>query len=204
MIKAIIFDLGRVIVPFDFIHAYRRAEHLSGIPAAEIRARMAASGLVERLDCGQIAPRDFASALCRQIDLDVSYEDFCAIWNSIFLPETLISEALLAGLAARYRLVLLSNTNVIHFEAVRRNYPLLRHFHSLVLSYEVGAMKPDPAIYQRAVKEACCAPSECFFTDDIAAYVEAAKGQGIDAVQFHSGGQTENELRARGVEWNRQ
>jgi FMN phosphatase YigB (HAD superfamily) len=202
MIKALIFDLGRVIVPFDFLHAYHRVERLTGIPPAEIRARIAASGLVERFDCGQIAPRDFAAALCSHIDLDISYEDFRAIWNSIFLPETLFPDAFFAALAPAWRLVLLSNTNVLHFEAIRENYPLLRHFHSFVLSYEVGAMKPAPAMYRRAVEEAGCLPGECFFTDDIAAYVEAAQGKGIDAIQFHSAERTENELRARGVEWS--
>ncbi len=150
-----------------------------------------------------VAPRDFALALGREIGLDVSYEDFRAIWNSIFLPETLIPEGLLAGLAAGYRLVLLSNTNVIHFEAVRERYPLLRHFHAFVVSYEAGVMKLAPAIYRRAVQEAGCLASECFFTDDIAAFVEAAKGEGIDAVLFRSAAQTEEDLRSRGVEWPR-
>src|SRR6185437_8830122 len=98
---------------------------------------------------------------------------------SIFLPHTLIPEAMLEGLARNRRLVLLSNTNAIHFEMIRENYPLLRHFHAYVLSYEVGAMKPLPLIYQRAIAAAGCLPEECFFTDDIPDYVEAARAQGI-------------------------
>jgi FMN phosphatase YigB (HAD superfamily) len=56
-------------------------------------------------------------------------------------------------------------------------------------------------IYQKAVEAAGCQPGECFFTDDIEAYVEAARAQGIDAVQFHSAAQIEAELHRRGVEW---
>ncbi len=105
------------------------------------------------------------------------------------------------GIARNYRLVLLSNTNAIHFEMIRENYSFLRHFHSLVLSYEVGAMKPLPRIYRRAIEEAGCRPEECFFTDDISAYVEGARAQGIDAVRFESAAQIEAELRQRGVVW---
>lgn len=202
MIRSVIFDLGRVIVPFDFARAYRRVERLTGIPAAEIPARIGSTDLVQRFETGLIGPREFVAAFSSHLGFSITYEEFCDLWSSIFLPETLIPESLLTALAARCRLVLLSNTNAIHFEMIRANYPLLRHFHALVLSYEVGAMKPAPAIYRRAIEAAGCLPSECFFTDDIADYVDAAREQGIDAVQFRSASQIEAELRARGLEWN--
>ena len=200
-IKAVIFDLGRVIVPFDFNRGYIRLAPLCGIPAAEISGRIAPTGLVERFESGGIEPRDFVRELSKQLNLDTSYENFREIWNSIFLPHTLIPEAMIEGIARNYQLVLLSNTNAIHFEMLRENYPLLRHFHALVLSYQVGAMKPLPLIYRRAIEAAGCLPEECFFTDDIPAYVAAARAQGIDAVQFESAAQIDTELRKRGVIW---
>jgi putative hydrolase of the HAD superfamily len=200
-IKAIIFDLGRVIVPFDFNRGYTRLEKLCGIPAAEIPGRIGPTDLVRRFESGEIEPRDFVRQLSSHLHLETSYEDFCEIWSSIFLPDTLIPEEMIQRIAQHYRLLLLSNTNPIHFEMIRENYPLLRHFHSYVLSYEVGAMKPLPLIYQRAIERAGCLPGECFFTDDIPAYVEGARAQGIDAVPFESAAQIEAELRKRGVEW---
>jgi putative hydrolase of the HAD superfamily len=200
-IKTVIFDLGRVIVPFEFQRGYQRMERLCGIPAAEIPRRIAPTGLVERFESGGIESRDFVRELSRHLKLETTYENFCEIWSSIFLPETLIPEAMLEGIARKHRLVLLSNTNAIHFEMIRENYPLLRHFHAFVLSYKVGAMKPLPLIYRRAIEAAACLPGECFFTDDIAAYVEGAREQGIEAVQFESAAQIEAELRTRGVAW---
>lgn len=200
-IKAVIFDLGRVIVPFDFNRGYVRLAPLCGIPAAEIPGRIAPTGLVERFESGGIESRDFVRELSKHLNLDTSYENFCEIWSSIFLPYTLIPEAMVEGIARNYRLVLLSNTNAIHFEMLRENYPLLRHFHSLVLSYQVGAMKPLPLIYRRAIEAAGCLPEECFFTDDMPKYVEGARAQGIDAVRFESAAQIEAELRKRGVIW---
>ena len=201
MIKAVIFDLGRVIVPFDFGRGYTRIAALNGQPEADIAERIRNSGLGNRLESGQLQPRDFVKEMSSLLNLSCAYEEFCEIWSSIFLPETLVPEVLLSGIARRHRLVLLSNTNAIHFEMIRNNYPLLRHFHAMVLSHEVGAMKPSPLIYERAVSAAGCLPEECFFTDDIAEYVEGARRYGIDAVQFQSAAQIEAELRKR-IAWD--
>lgn len=199
MIKAIIFDLGRVLVPFDFKRGYVRLEPLCGIPAAEIPDRLRPTGLVQRFESGGIESRDFFDQLSKHLNLNATYNDFCEIWSSIFLPETLIPDSMIAALARDYPLILLSNTNAIHFEMIQENYPILRHFRDLVLSYKVGAMKPSPLIYQAAIEKAGCRPEECFFTDDIAEYVAGATQQGIDAVQFQSAEQIRDELRARGV-----
>lgn len=200
MIKAIIFDLGKVIVPFDFQRGYTQLESLCGIPAAEIPARIRPTGLVQRFESGAVEPRDFFAQLSGHLNLETTYDHFCEIWSSIFLPETLIPECMMAELAGKKPLILLSNTNAIHFEMIRENYPILRHFRHLVLSYRVGAMKPAPLIYQKAIEAAGCRPEECFFTDDIEEYVAGAKAQGMDAVRFQSAAQIRGELRARGVE----
>lgn len=200
MYKAIIFDLGRVLIHFDFKRGYRELEGLCPYPAAEIPRRIAATGLVERFETGLVEPRDFVGQLCGALEMRVDYDRFCRIWSGIF-AHTLVPESMLEGLAARYRLLLLSNTNAIHFQMIRENYPLIRHFHDLVLSYEVKAAKPRPEIYRAAVERAGCGPEECFYTDDIADYVEGARRLGIDAVQFHSAEQLQEEMKARGIAW---
>jgi putative hydrolase of the HAD superfamily len=201
MVKAVIFDLGRVIVPFDFRRGYTKLEALCGIPAAEIPKRLSSTDLVQRFESGRIEPRDFVREFSGHLNLETTYELFCEIWSSVFLPETLVGEDLLRGLARHYRLILLSNTNVIHFEMIRRNYALMRHFHSCVLSYEVGVMKPAPLIYQKAIEAAGCEAAECFFIDDMEVNVKGALSQGMDAVQFQSEAQIADELRRRGVYW---
>jgi glucose-1-phosphatase len=83
--RAIIFDLGRVIVPFDFQRAYARVESLTDIPAAEVPLRIRGTGLVELLESGKIEPRDFVRKLSAVLDLPCTYEEFCEIWSSIFI-----------------------------------------------------------------------------------------------------------------------
>jgi putative hydrolase of the HAD superfamily len=201
VIKTVIFDLGKVIVPFDFKRGYRAMAELCPYAAEDIPKRIGSTDLVRRFESGQIRPAEFVQELCGILNLKMEYDHFCEIWSSIFLPETLIPESLLAGIRRRYRLLLLSNTNAIHFQMIRDNYPLMRHFDGYVLSYEVGAMKPSPRIYEEAIALARCEAAECFFTDDIAEYVAGAKAAGMDAVQFESAEQIERELRLRGVNW---
>ncbi len=199
--RAIIFDLGKVLIHFDFQLGYRALEGCCPHPAPEIRRLLAATGLVPRFETGLIEPQDFVSRISEALALRLSYDEFCDIWSCIF-RHPLIPESMLEGLAARYRLLLLSNTNRIHFESIRRNYPLLRHFHGLILSYEAKAMKPQPEIYEAAVALAGCRPEECFYTDDIGEFVEAARRLGIDAVQFESCEQLQREMTARGIGWD--
>ena len=198
MYRAIIFDLGRVLVNFDFSRGYRALESLCPYRAEEIPKRLAATHLVEDFETGLVEPHAFVAQLEEILDLDIGYDPFCTIWSSIF-AETLVPESLLVTLAARYRLLLLSNTNAIHFRMIRETYPLVRHFHEFILSYEVKAMKPRREIFERAIERAECRAEECFYTDDIAEYVEAARRLGIDAVQFRSASQLEGELRGRGI-----
>lgn len=201
MHKAVIFDLGRVLVNFDFKRGYRALEGLCPYTAAEIPERLSTCGLVEQFETGLIEPRDFVTQMSAVLDLAIDYDRFCQAWSSIF-TETLVPEAMLEALAARYRLLLLSNTNAIHFEGLRQTHSMLRHFHHLVLSYEVKAMKPQPQIFQAAIALAGCRTEECFYTDDIADYVAAAQNLGIDAVRFESLAQLQRELTARGIRWD--
>jgi putative hydrolase of the HAD superfamily len=196
--RAILFDLGRVLVHFDFQRVYRKLEAMCPHAASEIPKRFAETLLAERFETGLIESRDFHAETSKILGLNVDFDPFCTLFCEIF-TETLVPESLVEELGTRYRLVLLSNTNAIHFDMIRREYPIVGHFHAFCLSYEVKAMKPNPKIYQAAVEMAGCSPEECFYTDDIAAYVEGAQRFGIDAVQFQGVEQLQQEMRARGI-----
>src|ERR1017187_8131175 len=201
MHKAILLDLGRVLIDFDFGRGYRALAGSCPYTAEEIPRRLAGTGLVGPFETGVGEARDFVDQMCRILELKVEYDQFRGIWSSIF-TDILIPESMLAGLGKHYRLVLVSNTNALHFEMIRETYGhLLRHFDDLVLSYEGHAMKPQPEIFQAAVECAGCRPEECFYTDDIMAYIDAARRMGIDAVAFESRRRGEGEMRRGEIEW---
>src|SRR5579885_252504 len=186
MIKAVILDLGNVIVPVDFRRCHTALARVCAFPPEDVPKRIRATGLVERFETGDVSSEEFVRQVSAVLDMNVGVEQFWDIWSSIFGPEPLIPEEMLEALSRRRKLLLLSNTNAPHFEWIQRKFPLLRHFDTFVLSYEVGALKPMPKIYREAVARAGCAPEECFFTDDMPPYVEGARREGIDAVAFES------------------
>ena len=67
------------------------------------------------------------------------------------------------------------------------------------LSCGVGAIKPEPAIFQAALNQIGCRPAECFYTDDIAQYVEAGRQHGLSAEVFTDVSNLRQHLAERGV-----
>jgi glucose-1-phosphatase len=198
--RALLFDLGRVLVPFEFNRAYRALEALTGLAPDEIRARLAATRLFREFETGLLEPEDFAAEVMRILGFTCDLAEFGRIWNSIFSPETLIPEAALRDLQPRYRLIIVSNTNRLHFEMLEKAYPVFQYFYGYILSYRVRAMKPEPAFYAAALEMAECLPQECVFIDDLPENVAGAKLTGFDGIVFQSFPQLKEELRLRGVE----
>jgi glucose-1-phosphatase len=202
MIKTVILDLGKVLVDFDFARGLERMSRRSACPPAEIRRRLADARLAYRYETGQLSSERFYREVCDLLSLEADFEEFCAIWNHIFLPDPLIPAEFLEGLRRHQKLVLLSNTNEIHFRYLATRYPLLGHFDSRVLSHEVGAAKPDPAIYEAAVRASGFTAPECFFADDVAENVEGARRAGLDAEQFVSLEKLRTDLAKRSIRWD--
>jgi len=200
VIKTIIFDLGNVIVPFDFKRGYTGMAAITGKAPEEIRQCIADAGVVVPYESGAMESSEFVTRVCAALGKDIDHGTFSRIWSSIFLPDANFTPDFVGRLARNYRLLILSNTNDLHWNMVRSTYPVVGEFHDFVLSYKVKAMKPSPAIYQAAIQMAGCRPEECFFTDDVPDYVDGARNFGIDAVQFQSAGQIAGELRARGID----
>ena len=97
-------------------------------------------------------------------------------------------------------LVLLSNTCLSHFRFVAENYRVLERFDDVVLSCEVGHLKPEPEIFEAAVAAIGCPPDRCFYTDDIPEYVASARRFGLHAEVFEGTDQLLGHLARLGVE----
>lgn len=199
MKKAVLLDLGNVIVPFEIQRGYTELSRISGLAPETVADRIRDSGLYTAYESGQISTEAFHERFTSLLGLSLSLSELREVWNYIFLPQTAVSDELVAELGDRYRLVLLSNTNDLHFHWIRERYPILRHLDAFCLSYEVQAMKPDERIYARAVELAGCRPEECFFTDDIDRYVAGARLFGIDAEVFTGEADLKKHLHSRGM-----
>lgn len=199
VIKTFIFDLGKVIVNFDHSRIVSRIEQFCDFSGVEIHQNIFANSAISEYEIGKLSSVEFFEQLRQSFNLQMSFDDFDSAWNCTFEIEPILSENLIKSLAAKYRLLILSDTNELHFRYIKANFPILKYFDDFVLSYEVGVAKPSPEIFKIAVEKANCSPAECFFTDDREINVAGAKSVGINAVQFVSSAQFEDFLQKQGL-----
>jgi FMN phosphatase YigB (HAD superfamily) len=108
-------------------------------------------------------------------------------------------EDLFRAVAARVRVGLLSDTDPLHWACLRARFPFLCTIACPTLSYEVKAVKPEPAIYAAAVRNVGVPPEDYFFTDDVSANVEGARAAGLQAEVFTGPAALRARLAALGV-----
>jgi len=199
MIEVVYFDLGKVIVDFDHSRAAQELLKVTPLSLKEAMAALSDGELVSEYETGRLSSQQHYRKVCRRLQMEVSIEKFRELWGSMFLPEPLLSESFLQDLKKRYRLMLLSNTNEIHFDFVIQNYPILRMIEERLLSYQAGCMKPQARIFELAIKKAGVAPENIFFTDDRPENIEAAQRSGIQALLFQSETQLKRDMASRGM-----
>ena len=199
MIEVVYFDLGKVIVDFDHSRAAQELLKVTPLSLKEAMAVLSDGELVSEYETGRLSSQEHYRKVCRRLQMDVSIEKFRELWGSMFLPEPLLSESFLQDLKKRYRLMLLSNTNEIHFDFLIQHYPILRLVEERLLSYQAGCMKPEARIFELAIKKAGVAPENIFFTDDRPENIEAAQRSGIRALLFQSETQLKRDMASRGM-----
>ena len=197
MIKAIIFDLGKVIVSFDFEKGFKTISQFCEFSIDDIREKIMLSPEIRLYETGKISSQEFYNQMKKALDLTATYNQFFEAWNSIFDDETILPESLFAELSGKYKLVILSDTSEEHIGFLRQKLALFKHFDDFVFSYNVGEMKPSPKMFEAAVEKAKCAANECLFVDDKLSNVLGAIECGLEAFQFLSAEQFENELKTR-------
>lgn len=197
-VRLIISDFGGVICAFDYrIFCERLARRIGG-SAEKIDALVYGSDLQREFEQGRLTGPEYHRQVMDLFGADVSYDEFFPMYGDIFteIPATC---DLLRRMHGRYTLYLLSDTNEIHFGYVKRTVGVLRLFDEYIVSYEVGAMKPDPAIYREALRRSGVPAEACVFIDDRPANVEGARRVGMHALQFTSAERCAADLAQLGV-----
>lgn len=190
----VIFDLGGVLVSVDFMRACRRLEAAGGAPAAVILEAIAKGEDKLGFDSGRLSSQEFAARFCAAIGVRLPYAEFAEIWRDIFAERREVT-GLLDEIGKHADLMLLSNTDPLHFDYLRKHYRFLEKFGRLVLSYEVGHAKPARQIFERAI--GLCNPgTRMIYFDDVPEYVGAARASGLAAEQFVDAAKLRRDLEA--------
>ncbi len=179
MLRTVMFDLGNVLLYFSHERMFEQMGALCGKSGEDIRDLMLGSLL--DFESGRLNRPAFHRQFETLTGAQVDSRRLMRAVSNIFWPNASIVPVLDQLKTAGVRLVLLSNTNIAHVSFIKQKFDVLSRFDDCVFSYEVGAMKPEPPIYEAALEAIQCDPQECFFTDDIVENVERARGFGLQA-----------------------
>ncbi|ABD88009.1 HAD family hydrolase [Rhodopseudomonas palustris] len=197
---ALLFDLGRVVIDFDFDRTVAAWARDVGCTPADLRARWTPDDAHHRHERGEIDDAAFFAILRDRLGLALTDAQFLAGWNATFVGAMPGIAPLLARAAARLPLYALSNTNPAHVAHFSQAYAdLLGHFRRVFASSAIGARKPDPAAYDHVIAEIGAKAERIVFFDDLIENVEAARARGLIAVHVRSSADVAHALDALGV-----
>jgi glucose-1-phosphatase len=197
---ALLFDLGRVVIDFDFDRALACWAGHAGCEPTLLKGRLTVSDGFRRHERGEIADAEFLATLRESLGIDLSDAQLLEGWNAVFIGEMPGISALLARAARHLPLYAFSNTNNAHAEHFSTAYAgVLGHFREIFLSSAIGLRKPDAAAYDHVVSAIGVPARRIVFFDDLAANIEGARARGLNAVHVTSSDDVADALAALGI-----
>ncbi len=192
--KNIIFDLGGVLLNIDY-NLTRQAFIDLGIPQFDqFYSQANANQLFQKLENGTIEASQFYKELNHLTGLHLTNTQIEKAWNAMLLDFRDKSLEYLIDLKKKVNVLLLSNTNRIHTDALQKIYynrsrkiAFEAHFNHCIYSYDTGYRKPDAEIYQWVLQRYQIKPEESLFIDDSLQNVEGAESVGIDGILLNKG-----------------
>jgi len=182
MKRTIFFDLGNVLIFFSHQKMCEQVAAYCDFDLNFVKTMLGQYG--DPHERGHINSQIIFNECSRLSQKKLNFEMLMKSLSDIFEPNEPVISIAHEVKRKGHRLFLLSNTCDAHFNFALSQFPFLKSFDGYVLSYEVGARKPEKKIYEKALEIAGCRKDECFYTDDILPYVETARSLEIDAEQY--------------------
>jgi glucose-1-phosphatase len=194
----VVFDLGKVLVDFDYSIAARKIAARSTKAPEDLHAFLGGSPLLVQLETGLISRRQFYEAVRDHIGFHGSIGEFSEYFAEIFSPIPAMIE-LHAGLRRRgLKTYIFSNTNDLAIEHIRRNFPFFKNFDGYIFSHEAGAMKPDAKIYEALEAMTGKHGTEIIYIDDRPENVTAGAARGWRTILHESPEKSHTALKSFG------
>ena len=197
--STIVFDLGNVLIPFDhgrWVTNFNKIQ--TGLGDKMFNRLKENHTLQMEYESGKLSDSEFIKICLDWLGNGVTADQFCDLFSDIFTFNQHVID-LLPKLKKSYKLVLLSNTSNIHKSYAWGKYPFLNNFDKLILSHEVGAVKPEEKIYKAVEDFTGGPPNTHIFIDDIRDYIIAAKNLGWDGIHFIGYENLVEEFKVRGI-----
>ena len=185
-IKNIIFDLGGVLLNIDYIKTTNSFKELGFTDFENMYTMLKANNVFDSLETGHITETDFYGYMLDAAAGKVTKEQVTEAWNAMLLDFRTESLGFLKQLGKKYKLFLLSNTNIIHkqaFDTIFKNqtgFPSLdKFFDKAYYSQHIGLRKPNADIFEFVLKDASILAAETFYIDDLYPNIETARSLGF-------------------------
>lgn len=185
-VKALLLDIGNVVVRLRTQAFLERLVPLCAPGTTEAQVLLSLRDPASphhAYERGQIDGAAFHQAQVQRLGLRLDYRAWLSVWNDYFEPNRPM-EALLARLRGQAKFWALSNTNHEHLSHVRLNFRVFDTFDGFTASHEVGARKPEPAIFEAALRSLRLPPAQVLYVDDIAEFVELGRGLGLRGFHY--------------------
>ncbi len=179
---AVVFDLGKVLVEFDYSIASRRIAARSTMGSGAVQDFIDHSPLLYRYETGLVDQRQFFEEVRRTTGFQGDLEEFGRFFADIFteIPGMVALHRRLRE--ARVPTFIFSNTNDLAIGHIRRNFPFFAQFDAHILSYEHRAMKPDAKLYEVVERVTGRKGGEILYLDDRIENAEGGGGRGWGGV----------------------
>jgi glucose-1-phosphatase len=181
--RALLFDLGRVVIDIDFERALSVWGKHSRLPIGELRARYSHDEPYQQFECGVLEPGQYFAHLGEHLALQCDADAIRAGWNAILVAEIEETMAMIAAVRGRLPCYALSNTNAVHLQELQRAFPrVLAAFDRVFCSHEIGCRKPTAQSFAHVVDAIGMPPAQVLFFDDLEENVQAARAFGLQGV----------------------
>ncbi len=199
-IEAIIFDLGNVLINFDWGIAEKNLDRIKqNLGNNSQKYFKDHPELIIALEKGQISELEFLEKCRSELEFNCSSEELAKIFSQIFTPNQELID-ILPKLAERLDLYLLSNTNIIHQRYGWGHYDFVKSFKQLFLSYQIGFVKPEIEIFNFVEEKINLEKEQFIYIDDILKFVSTAANLGWNTIHFENNHQLFRELSNYGIE----
>ena len=197
-LRAVIFDIGRVLVKVDVPRAIEGLSQGISMSPAELWSAIEKDPRWRDWQEGRISPHDWHLHVTKRLGSPLNFTEFRDAWNRSLDPVPLQSDDLFQTLSKKHKLALLSNTDPIHVAHLESTFDFFRFFPAptRIYSCAVRASKPSPVIFQAALKAVNTPAAQAVFIDDILEFVQAAQSLGLRAIQYQNPAQLRSDLRA--------
>lgn len=203
-VRALLFDLGGVVLEIDFDRVLRAWADSARCESAALRQRFAFDDAYERHERGELDAAGYFAALRLNLGLQLSDENFTAGWNDLYVGPMAQVPAMLAAAGQHLPLYAFTNSNPTHQrEWSTRFADELSVFHSVFVSSELGLRKPDPAAFVAVAERTGFRAPQILFFDDTAENVAGAQTSGMQALLVQATNDIREVLHGLGIETER-